>query len=74
MAVVQASGYSSDLTRSLETSICCGRGPKKDKKKKKKKEKDQIISFNLYLICILRRVARRISTHIFGITDVSNLK
>ena len=29
VAVVQASGYSSDLTPSLETSIACRRGPKK---------------------------------------------
>ena len=44
-AVVEASGYSSDWTPSLETSICCRCGPKKDHKhththtKKKKKKK-----------------------------------
>ena len=30
VAVVQAKGYSSDLTPSLGTSICCRGGPKKD--------------------------------------------
>ena len=34
-AAAQASGYGSDLTPSLGTSICCGYGPKKKKKKKK---------------------------------------
>ena len=33
--VAQASGYSSDLTLSLGTSICHRCGPKKSKKKKK---------------------------------------
>jgi len=33
MAVVKASGYSSDWTPSLETSICHGCSPKKKKKK-----------------------------------------
>ena len=33
MAVAQASGYSSDLTPSLGTSICQGCGPKKKEKK-----------------------------------------
>ena len=32
--VAQASGYSSDLAPSLDTSICCGCGPKKRPKKK----------------------------------------
>ena len=44
MAVVWARGYSSDLTLSLETSICCGCGHKKIKKKKKRereRERDQ---------------------------------
>ena len=34
VAVAQAGSCSSDLTPSLETSICCGCGPKKQKKKK----------------------------------------
>ena len=34
VAVVQASGYSSDLTPGLGASMCCGCGPKKTKKKK----------------------------------------
>ena len=34
MAVVQASGYSSDSTPSLGTSICHGCSPRKDKNKK----------------------------------------
>ena len=34
MAVAVAGHYSSDLTPSLGTSICCGRSPKKTKKKK----------------------------------------
>ena len=33
VAVVQASGYSSDWTPSLRTSLCCGCSPKKTKKK-----------------------------------------
>ena len=33
---VVSSGYSSDLTPSLETSIYCGCGPKKTKKERKK--------------------------------------
>ena len=33
VAVVQASSYSSDLTPSLGTSICCKCGPKKTKNK-----------------------------------------
>ena len=36
MAVVWASGYSSHLTPNLETSICLGCGPKKDKNKKER--------------------------------------
>ena len=36
VAVVQAGSYSSDLTPSLETSICCRCGQNTDKKKKKK--------------------------------------
>ena len=32
VAVVEASSYSSDLTPSLGTSMCCGCGPKKKKK------------------------------------------
>ena len=36
MAVVLASGYSSNSTPSLGTSICHSWGPKKKKKKKKK--------------------------------------
>ena len=36
MAMAQASSYSSDLTPNLDTSICCGCGPRKDKKTKKK--------------------------------------
>ena len=32
--MVQASSYSSDSSSSLGTSICHGRGPKKDKNKK----------------------------------------
>ena len=39
-AVAKASGYSSDLTPSLGTSICQGCGPKKQKKKKKKRIKE----------------------------------
>ena len=31
VAVVQASGYISDLTPSMGTSICCGCSPKKRK-------------------------------------------
>ena len=38
VAVVQAGGYSSDLTPSLGTSICHGYCPKKTKKRKKKKK------------------------------------
>ena len=38
VAVVQASGYSSDSTHSLGTSICHGFGPKKTKNKERKKE------------------------------------
>ena len=37
VAVPQASGYSSDLTSSLGTSICCWCSPKKTKKKNKEK-------------------------------------
>ena len=40
VAVVKASGYSSNLTRSLGTSICCGYGCKKTKKKKKEEEEE----------------------------------
>ena len=39
VAVVQASGHSSDSTPSLGTSIYCGCGPRKDKKKKKEERK-----------------------------------
>ena len=35
MAVVQAGGYSSNLTPSLRISVCCRCGPKKTEKKKK---------------------------------------
>ena len=35
-AVVQADSYTSDLTPSLGTSICCVCGPKKNKRQKKK--------------------------------------
>ena len=38
VAVVEACNYSSDWTPSLETSICHGCGPKRQKGKKKKKE------------------------------------
>ena len=37
VAVVWASSYSSDVTLSLGTSMCCGFSPQKTKKKKKKK-------------------------------------
>ena len=37
--VAQADEYSSNVTPSLGTSICCGCGPKKKKKKKKKERK-----------------------------------
>ena len=37
VAVLQASSYSSNLTPSLGTSLCCEWSPKKQKKKKKKK-------------------------------------
>ena len=33
VAVMQASGYSSDLTTSLGNSICCGFGPKKQRRR-----------------------------------------
>ena len=36
VAMAQTGGYNSDWTRSLETSICHGCSPKKQKKKKKK--------------------------------------
>ena len=39
VALVQASGYGSDYTPSLGTSICCRSSPRKGKKTKKKKEK-----------------------------------
>ena len=39
VAVVQAGGYSSDLTPSLGTSICLGFGPREDKKKGEEKER-----------------------------------
>ena len=50
VAVVQASGYSSDSTPSLGTSICHGRGPRKGKKtkKEKKKKKERIQSRGLH--------------------------
>ena len=38
VAVAKASGYSSNLTPSLGTSICRGCSPRKGKKKKKKKQ------------------------------------
>ena len=38
MAVAMASNYDSDFTPSLETSICCGCSPKRQKKKRTKKE------------------------------------
>ena len=38
VAVVQASSWGSDLTPSLETSICCGCGAKKKKKEKNRVE------------------------------------
>ena len=45
VAVAEAGGYSSDLTPSMETSICQGCGPKKAKtnkqKEKRKKNKNQ---------------------------------
>ena len=37
VAVVQPSSYSSNLTPSLGTSICCGCSPKKTKRKKERK-------------------------------------
>ena len=41
MAVVQASGYSFDLTPSLGDSICHGSSPRKGKKTEKKKKKTE---------------------------------
>ena len=38
MALVWACSYSSDLSRSLGTSTCCGCGPKKARKQARKKE------------------------------------
>ena len=38
VAVVEASGYSSDSTPSLGTSMCRGRGPKKPKTNKQTKK------------------------------------
>ena len=43
VAVAEASGYSSDSTPSLGTSICSGCGPRKTKKKKKK----EVLKFKL---------------------------
>ena len=43
VALGLASSYSSDWTPSLETSVCCGYGPKKTKKKKKKKSNMRLI-------------------------------
>ena len=42
VVVAETSGYSSDLTPSLGTSICHGCGPKKKKKKKEKKKKKKL--------------------------------
>ena len=38
VALVKASGHSSDSTPSLETSICYGCGPQKERKKKRKSQ------------------------------------
>ena len=48
MAVVSASGYSSDLTPTLGTSICHRCGPKKEKKKKKQ-EREDVLDFCGYV-------------------------
>ena len=50
VAVAQASGYCSDSTPSLGTSICCRCSPRKDKKKKK----EQKIFTSLFFSCIRR--------------------
>ena len=42
VAVAVAGSYSSDVTPSLETSICQGRGPKKEKKTNKKQKTVEI--------------------------------
>ena len=42
VAVVLASSYSSDLTPSRETSICCGCGLKKTNKTKQKSKKPSL--------------------------------
>jgi len=41
VAVVYASGYSSNSTPGLETSICHGYGPKKTKKERKEERKKE---------------------------------
>ena len=46
VAVVEAGGYSTNLTISLGNSICCTYGPKKTTKKKKKKDKLTLILKN----------------------------
>ena len=60
MAMAQAKGYSSVLTPSLGTSVCCKCSPKKEKKEKRELEhvsnkmSNQIIYHNLYKINILK--------------------
>ena len=48
VAVAQAGSCSSDLTPSLETSICCRYDPKKTKKKKKKIVPSPLIEYSTY--------------------------
>ena len=45
VTVVEALGYSSDLTPSLGTSICRGFGPRKRKEKQIKMQKSFVLSF-----------------------------
>ena len=49
VAVAQASGYSSDWTPSLGTSICHRCGPRKDKKKRKRKKERKTNPLHLLL-------------------------
>ena len=54
---VQASGYSSDSTPSLGTSVCCECSPKKTKRKRKGKKKDTVEVMTVALskaVCVAR--------------------
>ena len=57
VAVVPVSGYHSDWTSGLGTSVCCRFGPKKTKDQKKKKEKKKTTTPKNKGSCIISAVA-----------------